>query len=251
MACAGALTVDIGGCAFATGAGGGALAAGAASGGSATIACSGAVAGAGLLDRAASGCGEAAPSGSGGDIGVGVGGPGGESPGAGISAGCIGGSAGVLASLGVTAPGLSNTRSYEGAVPSPRGGCRAAIPITNKIAIACSKADATTLQRGRAAPPTGTAGTSGVNFIGQKSSRQHISRQRIWAQKHRRKPTLDIYGRAPFLRGLRRTLRRACPGRTRFCRGVAQLARAPVSKTGGWGFETLHPCQSFAESSGA
>ena len=26
-------------------------------------------------------------------------------------------------------------------------------------------------------------------------------------------------------------------------RGVAQLARAPVSKTGGWGFETLHPCQ--------
>ena len=28
------------------------------------------------------------------------------------------------------------------------------------------------------------------------------------------------------------------------CRGVAQLARAPVSKTGGWGFETLHPCQS-------
>ena len=27
------------------------------------------------------------------------------------------------------------------------------------------------------------------------------------------------------------------------CRGVAQLARAPVSKTGGWGFETLHPCQ--------
>ncbi len=25
-------------------------------------------------------------------------------------------------------------------------------------------------------------------------------------------------------------------------RGVAQLARAPVSKTGGWGFETLHPC---------
>ena len=25
-------------------------------------------------------------------------------------------------------------------------------------------------------------------------------------------------------------------------RGVAQLARAPVSKTGGWGFETLRPC---------
>jgi preprotein translocase subunit SecE len=30
-------------------------------------------------------------------------------------------------------------------------------------------------------------------------------------------------------------------------RGVAQLARAPVSKTGGWGFETLHPCQRPAE----
>lgn len=27
------------------------------------------------------------------------------------------------------------------------------------------------------------------------------------------------------------------------CRGVAQLARAPVSKTGGCGFETCHPCQ--------
>jgi preprotein translocase subunit SecE len=29
-------------------------------------------------------------------------------------------------------------------------------------------------------------------------------------------------------------------------RGVAQLARAPVSKTGGWGFETLHPCHARA-----
>ena len=45
---------------------------------------------------------------------------------------------------------------------------------------------------------------------------------------------------------LRRMLRRASvAGRLRSCRGVAQLARAPVSKTGGWGFETLHPCQSF------
>jgi preprotein translocase subunit SecE len=35
-----------------------------------------------------------------------------------------------------------------------------------------------------------------------------------------------------------------------WCRGVAQLARAPVSKTGGWGFETLHPCQSGAQGSG-
>ena len=26
-------------------------------------------------------------------------------------------------------------------------------------------------------------------------------------------------------------------------RSVAQLARAPVSKTGGWGFESLHSCQ--------
>ena len=26
-------------------------------------------------------------------------------------------------------------------------------------------------------------------------------------------------------------------------RGVAQSARAPVSKTGGWGFESLRPCQ--------
>ena len=26
-------------------------------------------------------------------------------------------------------------------------------------------------------------------------------------------------------------------------RGVAQLARASVSKTEGWGFESLHPCQ--------
>jgi preprotein translocase subunit SecE len=33
---------------------------------------------------------------------------------------------------------------------------------------------------------------------------------------------------------------RAAPGPRR---GVAQLARAPVSKTGGWGFETLRPCQ--------
>src|SRR3954453_4015925 len=33
------------------------------------------------------------------------------------------------------------------------------------------------------------------------------------------------------------------PGCGRRCRGVAQLVRAPVSKTGGWGFETLHPCQ--------
>jgi hypothetical protein len=28
-------------------------------------------------------------------------------------------------------------------------------------------------------------------------------------------------------------------------RSVAQLARAPVSKTGGWGFESLHSCQRF------
>lgn len=33
-------------------------------------------------------------------------------------------------------------------------------------------------------------------------------------------------------------------------RGVAQLARAPVSKTGGWGFETLHPCQRAAHAAG-
>jgi hypothetical protein len=26
-------------------------------------------------------------------------------------------------------------------------------------------------------------------------------------------------------------------------RSVAQLVRAPVSKTGGWGFESLHSCQ--------
>ena len=31
--------------------------------------------------------------------------------------------------------------------------------------------------------------------------------------------------------------------RDRFRRSVAQLARAPVSKTGGWGFESLHSCQ--------
>lgn len=36
------------------------------------------------------------------------------------------------------------------------------------------------------------------------------------------------------------------PAWLRWCRGVAQLARAPVSKTGGWGFETLHPCQSVS-----
>src|SRR5438309_12120865 len=30
--------------------------------------------------------------------------------------------------------------------------------------------------------------------------------------------------------------------RKRFRRSVAQLARAPVSKTGGWGFESLHSC---------
>ena len=42
-------------------------------------------------------------------------------------------------------------------------------------------------------------------------------------------PTLDIGALPAFLRRLP-------------CRGVAQLARAPVSKTGGWGFETLHPC---------
>ena len=29
-------------------------------------------------------------------------------------------------------------------------------------------------------------------------------------------------------------------------RSVAQLARAPVSKTGGWGFESLHSCQVFS-----
>lgn len=28
------------------------------------------------------------------------------------------------------------------------------------------------------------------------------------------------------------------------CRSVAQLVRAPVSKTGGWGFESLHSCHS-------
>ena len=44
------------------------------------------------------------------------------------------------------------------------------------------------------------------------------------------------------------SLRPPGPGRSatssgRARRGVAQLARAPVSKTGGWGFETLHPCQ--------
>ena len=43
-------------------------------------------------------------------------------------------------------------------------------------------------------------------------------------------PALDILPVPAFLRRLP-------------CRGVAQLARAPVSKTGGWGFETLHPCQ--------
>ncbi len=26
-------------------------------------------------------------------------------------------------------------------------------------------------------------------------------------------------------------------------RGVARIGRAPVSKTGGWGFESLRPCQ--------
>src|SRR4051794_4308866 len=31
--------------------------------------------------------------------------------------------------------------------------------------------------------------------------------------------------------------------RRRSLRSVAQLARAPVSKTGGWGFESLHSCQ--------
>jgi hypothetical protein len=30
-------------------------------------------------------------------------------------------------------------------------------------------------------------------------------------------------------------------------RSVAQLARAPVSKTGGWGFESLHSCQRMAK----
>jgi hypothetical protein len=38
------------------------------------------------------------------------------------------------------------------------------------------------------------------------------------------------------------------PGQAWAGRGVAQLARAPVSKTGGWGFETLHPCQDLQTS---
>src|SRR6516164_10693932 len=43
------------------------------------------------------------------------------------------------------------------------------------------------------------------------------------------------------------TVRRDYPGRylPRPCRhrAVAQLARVPVSKTGGWGFESLLPCE--------
>jgi hypothetical protein len=35
----------------------------------------------------------------------------------------------------------------------------------------------------------------------------------------------------------------AAEGRTDSQRAVAQLARVPVSKTGGWGFESLLPCE--------
>ena len=45
----------------------------------------------------------------------------------------------------------------------------------------------------------------------------------------------------------RRAVHGDCPGRhrPRPCRhrAVAQLARVPVSKTGGWGFESLLPCE--------
>src|ERR1700741_904420 len=36
----------------------------------------------------------------------------------------------------------------------------------------------------------------------------------------------------------------ALQSRTGLWRSVAQSARAPVSKTGGWGFESLHSCHS-------
>jgi hypothetical protein len=52
-------------------------------------------------------------------------------------------------------------------------------------------------------------------------------------------PTLAIrlsVGHIPFAAGLG-----SAAGA--FRRSVAQLARAPVSKTGGWGFESLHSCQ--------
>ena len=67
---------------------------------------------------------------------------------------------------------------------------------------------------------------------------------------HVERPALDFASRSASLRPLRRVQAAVLPAhagmagrrRRRRCRGVAQLARAPVSKTGGCGFETLRPC---------
>src|SRR5262249_23480680 len=58
-----------------------------------------------------------------------------------------------------------------------------------------------------------------------------FSRWSVWRLAKRR-PSMHLHSAG----GL-------CGRRKRFRRSVAQLARAPVSKTGGWGFESLHSCQ--------
>ena len=63
------------------------------------------------------------------------------------------------------------------------------------------------------------------------------------------RPRLRLYGGA---QGRSSALRLRphvnCGLRAAARRSVAQLARAPVSKTGGWGFESLHSCQRSAVS---
>ena len=67
----------------------------------------------------------------------------------------------------------------------------------------------------------------------------------IWGRRSPTRPDRDAAARAGLTLRAARSFYGPCMApRRRPCRGVAQLARAPVSKTGGWGFETLHPCPS-------